>query len=282
MKKYFLLFPLITLFSSLVFAQKQDIPKLSADEVINKHLESLGSTDARAAIKSRVLAGTGIFNVKLRPEKVGGPVQFASVDDKLLLAFVFNANNYPYEKVGFDGKDLTVTTLPGGGLSPLGGFLKSSKFVLKRGLFGGVLSQSWALANRDKESRFEAAGTTKINDRPAYKVKYSTSGIGDMSVLLYFDAETFYHVRTEYFYRTGQLTSPNPDSRSGGLIGGAAPSNFTLTEDFSNFAKANDIVLPMTYIIEYSSNAGKPWVWTANFTQVFNNQEIEPAAFRVS
>jgi len=89
-------------------------------------------------------------------------------------------------------------------------------------------------------------------------------------------------VRTEYFYRTGQLTSPNPDSRSGGLIGGAAPSNFTLTEDFSNFAKANDIVLPMTYIIEYSSNAGKPWVWTANFTQVFNNQEIEPAAFRVS
>src|SRR6185503_14426316 len=141
MKKYFLLFPLITLFSSLVFAQKQDIPKLSADEVINKHLESLGSTDARAAIKSRVLAGTGIFNVKLRPEKVGGPVQFASVDHKLLLAFVFNANNYPYEKVGFDGKDLTVTTLPGGGLSPLGGFLKSSKFVLKQGLFGGVLSQ---------------------------------------------------------------------------------------------------------------------------------------------
>jgi len=124
-----------------VLAQKdvQSIPKLSADEIISKHVASLGENKANAQ-SPRVMVGTGEFSSKVRAEKVGGPVQFASSGNKLLLALVFNANNYPYDKIGFDGKELFLATLPGGGYSPLDNFLKNNKVIVRRGLFGGILS----------------------------------------------------------------------------------------------------------------------------------------------
>jgi len=256
-----------------------DLPKLSADEIIGKHVASLGSFKP-GSLTSRVLVGTGEFSSKVQGEKVGGPVQFASAGSKLLLALVFNANNYPYDKIGFDGKDLSFGVLPGGGYSPLDNFLKSNKAVVRRGLFGGVLTQAWPLLTNDKDVKFEAAGTTKIDNRPVYKLKASFSGIGEMSVLLYFESETFRHIRTEYFYRTGQLTSPNPNRPA--QIGGAAVESYTLTEDFSNFSKAEDFILPMTYSITYETQAGKAVNWKINFTEVYNNQAIDDSAFRIS
>lgn len=257
----------------------KSIPKLSADEIIIKHVASLGENKASAQ-SPRVMVGTGEFSSKVRAEKVGGPAQFASAGNKLLLALVFNANNYPYDKIGFDGKDLSLAALPGGGYSPLDNFLKGNKIIVRRGLFGGVLSQAWPLLTRDKEVKFESAGIGKIDNKNAYKLKASFSGIGDMSIVLYFEPETFRHLRTEYFYRTGQLTSPNPNRPS--QIGGMAPDSYTLTEDFSNFSKVEDAVLPMTYTVVYESQAGKAVTWTLNFTQVYNNQTIDDAAFRIS
>ena len=256
-----------------------DLPKLSEDEIISKHLASLGAMKPEAS-SPRVLVGTGEFSSKVRAEKVGGPAQFASSGNKLLLALVFNANNYPYDKIGFDGKDLSLATLPGGGYSPLDNFLKNNKVIVRRGLFAGILSQSWPLLTRDKEVKFETAGTAKIDNQSAYKLKASFSGIGDMSIVLYFESETFHHIRTEYFYRTGQLTSPNPNRP--GRIGGMSPESYTLTEEFSNFNKVEDSVLPMTYTLVYESQAGKAVTWTLNFTEVYNNQTIDDAAFRVS
>jgi len=66
-----------------------DLPKLSVDEIIGKHVASLGSFKP-GSLTSRVLVGTGEFSSKVQGEKVGGPVQFASAGSKLLLALVFN------------------------------------------------------------------------------------------------------------------------------------------------------------------------------------------------
>jgi len=283
MKNYALLCLLIIGSGLYSFAQKKedtkDLPKLSADEIINKHLVAVGTVNL-SSMPPRVMVGTGTFSSKVRPETVGGPVQFASAGNRLLLAFVFNANNYPYDKFGFDGKDLSIAALPSGGYSPLDNFLKSNKFIIRRGIFGGVLSQSWPLLTRDKEVKFEAAGISKVDGKSAYKLKAAFSGMGDMSILLYFEADSLRHIRTEYFYRTGQLTSPNPNRP--GQLGGTAPSSYTLTESFSNFTKVDDQVLPLTYVLEYESQAGKAVTWTVNFTQVYNNQTIEDSAFRVS
>ena len=257
----------------------QNFPKLTADEIIAKHLASIGKPEAIAAVKSRIMVGVGEFASRTQAGKVGGPAQFASDGQKFLLALVFNANNYPYEKIGFDGKDLTTSMLPSGSYSPLSNFLKSNKFVLKHGLFGGVLSEGWPLLRSEKDLKTEAAGMSKIGDRTAYKVKISGAGIGDAVISLYFDAETFRHVRSEYFYRISQITSPNPDRPA---TGNTAPTDYTLTEDFSNFSKVDDLVLPLTYVVEYSSSAGKPVTWTVNFTQAYNNQPLEANVFKVS
>ena len=58
--------------------------------------------------------------------------------------------------------------------------------------------------------------------------------------------------------------------------------DYTLTEDFSNFAKVEGLVLPLTYVVEYTSSAGKPVTWTVNFKQAYNNQPLEANVFKTS
>jgi len=272
---------LLFVFPAFVLCQSdsKNLPKLSADQIIAKHLASIGEAPAITAVKTRILVGVGEFTSRNQAGKVGGPAQLASDGNKFLLALVFNANNYPYEKIGFDGKDLSTSMLPTGGFSPLSNFLKSNKFVLKYGLFGGVLSENWPLLKTEKGLKIEASGITKVGDRNVYKLKVSGSGTGDAVISLFFDAETFRHVRTEYFYRVSQLTSPSPNSS---IIGGTAPTDYTLTEDFSNFAKVEGLILPLTYVVEYTSSAGKPVTWTVNFKQAYNNQPLEANVFKVS
>jgi hypothetical protein len=274
----------LTLVSLFIFAFCfagfcQNLPKLSSDEIISKHLASIGKPEAIAAVKSRIMVGVGEFTSRTQAGKVGGPAQFASDGQKLLLALIFNANNYPFEKLGYDGKELTTSMLPNGGYSPLSNFLKSNKFVLKHGLFGGVLSEGWPLLRSEKDLKIESGGISKIGDRNVYKLKISGAGTGDAVISLYFDAENFHHVRSEYFYRVSQITSPNPNSPT---IGGTAPTDYTLTEDFSNFSKVDDLVLPLTYVVECTSSGGRPVTWTVNFTQAYNNQPLEANVFKVS
>lgn len=273
--------PLLLIFicGHAAFGQSKSLPKLTADEIVSKHLTSIGTPEAIAAVKSRVMVGVGTLNSKTtHAGKIGGPAQFASEGQMLLLAMVLNSNDYPFEKVGYDGKDLTAAILPGGTSTALSSFLKSSKFVVKHGLFGGVLCGGWPLLKPEKDVKLEAGGTVKDGDRTLYKLKFSTSGIGDMIVSLYFDSETFRHVKTEYFYRSGQVSSPNPGRA---VNGDTAPTEYTVTENFSNFVKVDDLTLPMSYLIEYASPA-RSLVWTLNFSQAYNNQALEPAVFKVS
>lgn len=265
---------------TVVFAQDKDSskpPKLTTDEILSKHLASVGTPEALQKIKSRILVGVGTFTTRLKPGKIGGAAQFASDGDKMLLAIVLNSNDYPFEKFGFDGKDLTAATLPEGGYSPLGSYLKSYKHLVKSGLLGGVLRCNVPLFKSNVGTKFEAAGVSKIDDRYAYKVKASTPGMGDMEISLYFDAETFRHLRTVYFYRmTGVPRNPNAPIDLTVPSGG----DYTLTENFSNFTKVDDLILPLRYILEYTTN--NSLIWTVNFTKAYNNQPIDATAFRMS
>jgi len=260
--------------------QKESV-KLSADEIVNRHLASIGSAQAISAVKSRVMVGVGSLAAKSAViKKIGGPAQFASQGSSLLLAMMFNATDYPYEKIGFDGKDLTNGIILGN-VTSLGAFLRSNKALLKNGFFGGVLSTDWALLQPDKSLRLESVGTGKIDGKSVYKVKASAPGVGDLSITLYFDSETFRHIRSEYYFRTGQLLSPSPAATV--QIISSAPTEFTVTEDFSNFTKVDDLVLPLLYTITYEAQGvDRTRIWTINFTQIYNNQALDASAFHVS
>ena len=272
------------LLSGVVFCQadKDDkkTVKMTVDEIVSKHLASIGTPEARAAAKSLVLVGTGTLTSRTGfAGRLGGPLQFASQGDMLLLAMVFNSNDYPYEKVGFNGKDLTTGNYAEGG-SILAIFLKSNKTVVKQGLFGGILRLSWPLTKLDKDVKLEYSGIVKEGDRSLYKLKFLSPGIGDLSVSLYFDSESFRHVRSEYYYASSELIGPNPNRIP---VIGSAPSRYTLIETFSKFTKVGDLTLPLSYTIDYASaGAEKSLIWTLNFSQAFYNEQLEPTVFKVS
>src|SRR5689334_11938989 len=109
--------------------------KISVDELIAKHLASIGPADVIAGIKSRVMVGEGKLESKLGATFVlNGPGQMASQGNKVLYTLVLNSPQYPYEKAAFDGTEQSLG-LPNGTRTMLGDFLKSQTSILRDGLF---------------------------------------------------------------------------------------------------------------------------------------------------
>jgi len=277
-------------------AQKdsKDVPKLSPEEIIAKHVASVGTPAAISAVKSRVFMGRAQLTSKIGYiGQLMGQAQLASSGDSIILATIFNSNDYPYEKAAFDGKDVSVGR-PNGSLTPFGEFIKANKGIVKEGLFGGVLSTGWPLLDQKGKLKFENAGTAEISGRQLYKLKVTGGGLGDLKVILFFDAENFYHVATEYTQvKSVGITArnnPRPENDDFGTVTTTGMANteetrMTLIERFSNFVKSGEVVTPMNYVIDYTyqdSNVGRSLNLDIRFQNVYLNQDIAPDAFKVS
>jgi len=288
-----LFFLLIATVAGLAQAPKK-LPELKPDEVIARHVASIGTPEAISAAKSRVLVGQA--RLISRVGYIGqleGPAQFASAGDNVLLAAIFNSNQYPYEKAAFNGKEVSIGR-PNGASSELGDFLKSNKTILKEGFFGGVLSTAWPFLTKDNKLKIQSAGTTESGGRSFYKLKVIGSGMGSLGIVLFFDAESFHHVATEYTYtipvRIPSGNNPRPEADLYGTttttgMANSKPTYVTLTERFSNFAKSDDLVMPLTYVIDYTfqdSNGSRSLNWEVHFREVYLNQDLGVDVFKVS
>jgi len=261
--------------------------KISVDELIAKHIASIGPVDVIGGIKSRVMVGEGKLESKLGSTFIlNGPGQIASQGNKVLYAIILNSPLYPYEKAAFDGNDQTLG-LPNGKRTVLGDFLKSQNSILKDGLFTGALSTAWPLLDLKsrKSVKLEYAGTSKIDDRQCYKLKYSSGRSGDLKTTLYFDAETFRHIRTTYEYTIEpRIGRSSTDVRSSSRI-----ERYSLTEDFSDFKMADKLILPFKYVITVTNEGqieSQPGTnsrkWTFTVLQVYYDQPLEATVFKVS
>lgn len=286
MKKTIHLLLLLLLFATFVTAQTDDSKskseKLTAAVILAKHQASVGTPDNIAKAKSRVMIGTSIVTSRGGyVGKLSGPAQFASEGNRVVLAMVFNSNEYPYEKVGYDGKDLTFgrhTRAP----SLLSNFLRANKVPVKRGLLGGVLNASWPLLSKQKGVELDYLGEVESDGRRLHKVKFFSSDIEGLTVLLYFDVENFRHLRTEYKFSASGLMTFSPSSTTMAPKS-AAPDHYSLTENFSDFAKAGDLTLPLTYVVDVTSKtAQESLTWSVNFAEVYYNEPLDAAAFKVS
>lgn len=255
--------------------------KMTADELIKKHLASIGTPEAIAAAKTRIFVGQGVLTSKLGYNgRLVGPAQFVSSEDKTLLAIVFNSNEYPYEKLAFDGKDMTFGR-PNGKLTRLSEFVKAQTAIVKQGLFGGVLSASWPLASSSRKAKIEFAGTETIDNKPLFKLRVRPAGSGDVTVSLYFDQDTFHHIMSVYQY----TIQPHMISSDSTVNPSAKASYYTLSERFSEFKKVGDLVLPLGYTIDISNQLAdgtEQLSWTMRFTQAFYNEPLDATAFKVS
>jgi hypothetical protein len=265
--------------------------KLKPEDVVAKHLAAIGPVEQLAKAKSVVAIGDAkAMTHSAAVKELVGVSQVASAGDKVLLAMVFNSVSYPYEKVAFDGNKMTVGLWTGTGQrSSLGEFLMSQQVIFKEGLIGGVLSSAWPLRNvAERGSKLSYAGAKKIEDRTVHELKYSPrKGGGDLKISLFFDAETFRHVRSEYHLTVSARMGGRPDAMVTGRVTDSGSQTFhryKLIEEFGDFQTVNDLTLPRTYRIRLTIDAQRSQLleWVMNFKRFAFNEPIEATAFNVS
>src|SRR5947208_5681915 len=88
----------------LAASAKTSAQKLRPEEVVDQHLESIGSAKERAAVTTRIFSGSSqvIFRTPPPGQAVGRAV-LASEGIKNLIGMSFPSPVYPREELGFDG-----------------------------------------------------------------------------------------------------------------------------------------------------------------------------------
>src|SRR5262249_16123852 len=102
------------------------------EEVVARHLESIGSAEARAAIKNRVVQGNARFRLSAGGTgELGGIGGFVSEQNKFNFTLKFNGN-YRGEEITSDGaKAYIAPTLINHKRSNFGEFLQAQDFLVK-------------------------------------------------------------------------------------------------------------------------------------------------------
>ncbi|HJT67050.1 MAG TPA: hypothetical protein VJ749_11385 [Pyrinomonadaceae bacterium] len=262
--------------------------KLSPADLVAKHLDSIGSPEARARSRGTLIKGSAQVTVKLCGEgQVDGEVALGSQGPMNVINLKFNTPAYPFESLVFDGKKFSASQFKPGSRTCLAQFFLANDAPFKEGLIGGTLSESWPLLNlTDKNPKLEYAGLKKIGDRQLHALKYTPRKGSDLKITLYFEPENFRHVRTEYsrtIYASEQRkigsVGPNlpPEQRQQ-----ASAARIDAYEEFADFKPENGLNLPHTYTFHLSIQSEvRPAVvdWVFNLTTFAFDAPLNPAEF---
>lgn len=252
---------------------------LKPEEIITRHLESIGTKEKRAAVKNRMAAGASTFQSKLPNRKTAGKALIVSeAANNLMFISSFSSQEYPFEKIGFFSDKVSLPFVTAGAKSPLGTFIADHNKILSEGLFAGSISTTWNLLNPQfKKEKFGGGGTKKIDGRKTYVLDFYPGGSSaEFTVKLYFDAETFRHVRTEYRH----VISPREQKM--GTLGEQNGVKIALTESFADFKTIDGLTLPHAYKLHYvtDSNSGTyEYEWNVAVSQYLFNQKLAPDFF---
>jgi hypothetical protein len=283
----------------LVSARAKD-EKLKPEQLIEKHLESIGSAEARKALKARISQGTAHVTFRVGgTANMDGAGTILSDGDSIRIGLKFPSQNYPGEQLAFDGKQVNVGQISPGVRFYLAQFIFENDEMLKEGLLFGSLSTSWALLNQgDRQAKLDVSGPKKIEGRNLYELRYQPKHrSGNVTTFLYFDAETFRHVRSEF--KAEHLPVDNRGGgggggggrggRGGGGGGGGGDRSetvrTTIVEHFDDFKLVDGVTLPHSYKLDFtidSPNGGFVGTWTFTATQVVHNQPIDPKLFSLN
>lgn len=260
--------------STSLFAQK-----MQAEDILAKHLDSIGSVKNRNSVNTRII----LSNLKFKRQSSGvleGKAVIASSKGGAIFGMTLDSNEYPLDKFSFDGKRVKVGYITPGNRSVLGGFILSYGELMKEGLLGGTLSTSWSLMDLDaKKSKLFYKGEGKIDGKETFVLGYSPKGGSDLDIKMYFDKQNFQHLRTEYNRVVAAQMGQTVDGSAK-----QAESRYRLVEDFSNFKNYGGLTLPSAYKIFYSERGQTrtaEYNWEFNVTDVSFNQPLGNNAFDI-
>ena len=264
---------------STVFGQGKD--KLTPEALLESHLASIGTAEARQRLKSMTIVGTTVAVFKGRGEgRAEGIAVLASQGDKYMIGMKFNTPDYPHEKMGYDGSNFTVGFVRPGTYSVLGQFLRINERTFRSGLLGGVLSTSWELGGSEaSRGKLKPKGKAKIEDTQVLKFAFEPKKGTDLDISMYFDPTTFRHLRTEYRRVIAAKQGLTVDTSSQ-----QSETRYRLTEDFADFRGENGLTLPHKYVLslEILSGSGTTsYTWTVDLQQFRFDQELDTSEFRM-
>ena len=254
--------------------------KLTLEELIAHHLDSIGSAQARSFAKNRVVTGS----VKLvsrvgTATNIDGQAAMASSGTKLRYSLRFNSPQYTGEQLAFDGSKILTGHLPSGRRSPLSLYLEQQSMPLRDGLLGGSLSTGWVMLRLEQQKpRLDYKGVKKIEGRPVHEVSYRPEkGSTDLKVAFFFDAKTFQHVRTEYEFKVPARlgAGPNESTRF-------QEDYYKLSEDFEDFRAIDALMIPRKYRLQLqvqTSSGSNLFDWSVVIEQVLHNQALDEQIF---
>jgi len=261
-------------------AQAADV---KPEEIVAKHLDSIGTAEARAAVKSRAVQGALHFRILVGG---GGEVvgTWGRVSEQRKSNFVmrFGSGDWRGEQFIFDGdKTSFAATTSRQQWSVFAKFVLSQDFIVKEGLLGGELSTAWALQNLDQSRvKLNYIGLKKVDGRELQGIEYHSKGNTDMTVKLYFDSETYRHVMTVYSIAVAP-----------GMGHGATDSvnqqeiRYTIEERFSDFHTDNGITLPRHYDLQYTqelqSGSTRVYDWDMTADKIIDNLDLNPGNFHL-
>lgn len=275
---------------------------LKPEELVAKHLDSIGTADARKGIKSRVVQGTAQYTILVGGAGTQeGKAVLVSEQNKIHLLFKFPNNIYRGEQIVTDGSRIEVAaTTAQKTRSALGTYLYTQDAAIRDGLLGGVLSTAWPLLDPDvHKAKLSYLGLKTIDGKQLHDLHYRPKKGSDQEIDLFFEPDTFRHVLTIYKLSISQhLVSQEYQTAGGAVIpsqtlgassdaaqaGQQATTRYRVEERFSDFKTADGLTLPSHYNLHFTSEqqSGATTVneWNVSFGEVMENPQLDPKNFQ--
>lgn len=255
--------------------------KFKPEELVARHLAAIGSAEARSRVKSRAVAGTATFQLRLGGVgEIRGAASVLSDERRTRISLRFASLQVPGEQLAFDGKGVSVGLERPGERSPLSQFVHHYQIMMKDSLLGGALSVAWGLLDvPGRQPRLTSTGLKRIEGRSLHELKYQDRrGATDLQISLYFDPDTFRHVLTQY-----RLVQPSGMPMA---PGNAPPRDtfHTVREYFDAFKEVDGLTLPHSYKLVYTIegwHATYLGQWLISDIKIDHNTPMEDAYFAI-
>ncbi len=262
--------------------------KMKAEEVLTRHLISIGPPEARAAAKIRAARGTAQVTFHLpRAGQLPGRSEVISDGRMVRIAMMFAMQEYQSEQFVFDGKNVDTGQVNVRLRSPMSAFVYDHHALLREGLLCGTMTTAWALLDvAGRQPKLVYTGLKKLEGKQLHELTYRPKkDAGDLQISLYFDPENFRHVYSQYRLveragvgQYGKPTMANPTGTSPGT-----DTFYRIEEWFDDFRMVDSLSLPHAYKLRFTREGSDPPTYICEYgislTQVLHNQALDPKAF---